>query len=186
MTGSSPQLQESALNKHPASLFPHVDHPKSPPHPHESLIMSELQHLRCVTILAEPSTSSPDEKPRETASILALGERASLSSRRWVGARGEGRYSLLTCGKLVLCRTSQVLREEQGGETRSTLTDQHIATIKDAAQKLTGSRRRAFQAQVTLDYVDGNPRRAERVFGWSRQTRALRVMEVRSRSRSGL
>ena len=40
------------------------------------------------------------------------------------------------------------------------LTGQQITTIKDAAQKLTGLKRRAFQAQVALDYLDGNPRRA--------------------------
>jgi len=30
-----------------------------------------------------------------------------------------------------------------------------VATLKDAARKLTGTRPRAFQAQVTLDYLDG-------------------------------
>ena len=49
------------------------------------------------------------------------------------------------------------------------LTEQHIATIKDAARKLTGAKRRAFQAQVTLDYLEGSARQAERVFGWSRK-----------------
>jgi hypothetical protein len=37
----------------------------------------------------------------------------------------------------------------------SELTDQHVATIKDAASKQTGADRRAFQAQVTLDYLGG-------------------------------
>lgn len=60
------------------------------------------------------------------------------------------------------------------------LTDQHIATIKDATQKLTGPQRRAFQARVTLDYLDGNARRAERVFGWSRQTVILGLHERRT------
>ena len=60
------------------------------------------------------------------------------------------------------------------------LTDQHITTIKDAAQKLTGALRRSFQAQVTLDYLDGNARRAERLFGWSRQTVILGLHERRS------
>lgn len=48
-----------------------------------------------------------------------------------------------------------------GGE----LTEQVVATIKDAASKLTGPKRRAFQAQVALDYLEGSARRAERVFG---------------------
>ena len=49
------------------------------------------------------------------------------------------------------------------------LTDPVIATIKDAARKLTGHRRRAFQAKVTLDYLEGSARRAETVFGWGRE-----------------
>jgi len=32
------------------------------------------------------------------------------------------------------------------------LSAQHIKTIKDAAKKLTGAKRRAFQAQVAIDY----------------------------------
>ena len=50
------------------------------------------------------------------------------------------------------------------------LTEEIIATIKDAAQKLTGAKRRAFEAQATLDYLGGDARLAETVFGWSRQT----------------
>jgi len=34
------------------------------------------------------------------------------------------------------------------------LSEQHIATIKDAAKKLTGAKRRAFQAQVAMDYMN--------------------------------
>jgi len=51
-----------------------------------------------------------------------------------------------------------------------TLSERHIATIKDASQKLTGSNRRAFQGQVAIDYLKSNPRLAERVFGWDRNT----------------
>ncbi len=62
----------------------------------------------------------------------------------------------------------------------SELTDQQMATIKDAAKKLTGAKRRAFQAQVVLDYLDGSARRAETVFGWSRRTVILGLNERRS------
>jgi len=34
------------------------------------------------------------------------------------------------------------------------LSKQHIATIKDAARKLTRSNKRAFQAQVCIDYLN--------------------------------
>jgi len=60
------------------------------------------------------------------------------------------------------------------------LTDRLIITLKDAASKLTGAKRRAFQAQVTLDYLDGSARQAERVFGWWRKTVELGLHELRT------
>ncbi|MEM9220744.1 MAG: hypothetical protein AAGD25_41305, partial [Cyanobacteria bacterium P01_F01_bin.150] len=41
-------------------------------------------------------------------------------------------------------------------------------TLKDAAQKLTGAKKRAFMAQVALDYFDGSARKTEREMGWWR------------------
>ena len=49
------------------------------------------------------------------------------------------------------------------------LTDSVVATIKDAAEKLTGQRKRIFQAKLTWDYLGGSARRAETVFGWGRE-----------------
>jgi len=60
------------------------------------------------------------------------------------------------------------------------LTEEVIASFKDAARKLTGAKRRAFQAQVTLDYLDGSVWKAERVFGWSHHTVALGLNELRT------
>lgn len=60
------------------------------------------------------------------------------------------------------------------------LTKEVIASFKDAARKLTGPKRRAFEAQVTLDYLDGNIWKAERVFGWSHHTVALGCNELRT------
>src|SRR3954454_3743582 len=60
------------------------------------------------------------------------------------------------------------------------LTKQVIASFKDAARKLTGANRRAFEAQVTLDYLDGNIWKAEKVFGWSHHTVALGLNELRT------
>jgi hypothetical protein len=48
--------------------------------------------------------------------------------------------------------------------------DTTIATIQFAAQQLTGSARRAFQATVTLDHCHGSPRLARTLFGWSPAT----------------
>ncbi len=58
------------------------------------------------------------------------------------------------------------------------LSQQHIATMKDAANKLTGTKRRAFQAQVTIDYLDSRPRLAERTFGWDRKAVGLGLHEL--------
>ena len=60
------------------------------------------------------------------------------------------------------------------------LTDRLIITLKDAASKLTGAKRREFQAQVALDYLDGSARQAERVFGWWRKTVELGLHELRT------
>jgi len=60
------------------------------------------------------------------------------------------------------------------------LSEKHIATIKDAAKKLTCSKRRAFEAQVTIDYLNSKPRLAEITFGWSRDTVQLGLHELRT------
>jgi len=60
------------------------------------------------------------------------------------------------------------------------LSKQHIATIKDAAKKLTGAKRRAFQAQVAIDYLNSKPYLAEKTFGWDRKTVALGLNELRT------
>jgi hypothetical protein len=48
------------------------------------------------------------------------------------------------------------------------LTESVRETIKSAARKLTGFRRRQFQAETAIKYCQGNPRRAEQVFGWAK------------------
>ena len=53
------------------------------------------------------------------------------------------------------------------------LSPSHIADLRLAASHMTGSPRRAFEAELTLKYGGGNPLRAEAVFGWDRQTVAL-------------
>jgi hypothetical protein len=60
------------------------------------------------------------------------------------------------------------------------LSKQHIATIKDAAKKLTGAIRREFQAQVSIDYLNSKPHLAEKIFGWDRKTVVLGLNELRS------
>ncbi len=60
------------------------------------------------------------------------------------------------------------------------LTNTMIRTIRDAAGKMTGAKRRWFKAQVALDYLGGSARKAQTVFGWSSKTVALGLNELRS------
>lgn len=48
--------------------------------------------------------------------------------------------------------------------------DGHDELLRVAAQRLTGYQRRLFQAEVCFTLCDGNPRQAERRFGWGRDT----------------
>jgi hypothetical protein len=55
-----------------------------------------------------------------------------------------------------------------------------IADLRLAASNMTGPTRRVFEAEMTLKYCDGNPLRAEAVFGWGRQTVVLGLAERRT------
>ena len=59
-------------------------------------------------------------------------------------------------------------------------TPQQIADLRLAASQMTGATRRAFQAEMTLKYCDGNARRAEAVFGWGRQNIEVGLAEKRT------
>lgn len=58
------------------------------------------------------------------------------------------------------------------------VTEQIKFTLKDAAKKLTGSKKRAFMAQVTIDYWNGSPRKAETELGWSRRAISTGLKEL--------
>ena len=60
------------------------------------------------------------------------------------------------------------------------LTPSQIADLRLAASKMTGAKRRAFEAEMTLKYCAGNPLQAEITFGWSRRTVALGLAESRT------
>ena len=59
-------------------------------------------------------------------------------------------------------------------------TPQQIADLRLAASHMSGATRRAFQAEMALKYCDGNPRRAEAVFGWGRQNIEVGLAEKRT------
>jgi hypothetical protein len=58
--------------------------------------------------------------------------------------------------------------------------DQYDSLLRLAGQRFTGHQRRLFQAQVCLTLCDGNPRQAERRFGWGRQTVQQGLHELQS------
>lgn len=60
------------------------------------------------------------------------------------------------------------------------LSEEIIGIIKDAARSLTGFKRRRFQAKVTQKLLDGSAHKAERVFGWGRETvkKGLKELET--------
>ncbi|WP_245536670.1 hypothetical protein [Thiothrix nivea] len=49
------------------------------------------------------------------------------------------------------------------------LSESQIADLKLAASKMSGSTRRAFQADMSRKYCAGNARQTERCFGWGRE-----------------
>ena len=53
-------------------------------------------------------------------------------------------------------------------------------TLKSAARKLTGFRRRQFQAEVARKYCQGSARQAERIFGWGREAVQTGLCEWRT------
>jgi Rhodopirellula transposase DDE domain len=63
------------------------------------------------------------------------------------------------------------------------LTESVKDTIKSAARKLTGFRRRQFQAEMAIKYCQGHPRRAEEVFGWGRDAVNTGLNELRTGTR---
>ena len=54
---------------------------------------------------------------------------------------------------------------------RDQLTWNQLEDLKFASSKMTGARRRAFQADIALKYCDGNPNLTEIIFGWGRGLR---------------
>jgi hypothetical protein len=65
-------------------------------------------------------------------------------------------------------------------ERKVSLEASHLEDIRLAASKMTGRERRAFQAEMALKYCSGSARRAEDVFGWSRQAVRLGLHEKRT------
>ena len=61
------------------------------------------------------------------------------------------------------------------------LNQSQIEDLRLASAKLTGAKRRAFQAEMTLKYCEGKARRAESIFGWSRKSVEVGLVEHRTK-----
>ena len=58
--------------------------------------------------------------------------------------------------------------------------DPYDQLLQVGARRLKGHQRRLFQAETCLKLCEGNPRQAERRFGWGRHTVALGIHEYQS------
>src|SRR5215475_5954213 len=61
-----------------------------------------------------------------------------------------------------------------------TLSASQIHDLRVAAAKMTGADRRAFQAEMTLQYCQGSARLAETRWGWSREAVEVGLAEQRT------
>jgi Rhodopirellula transposase DDE domain len=73
-----------------------------------------------------------------------------------------------------------VFRQSGAGGKWPPLSAQQIADLRLAAAQMNGAKRRAFQAEMAEQYCGGNPRQAERVFGWKRTAVEVGLAERRT------
>ena len=73
-----------------------------------------------------------------------------------------------------------VFRKNFSGQVSQQISSHQIADLRLAAAHMSGAKRRAFQAEMAEQYCAGNPRQAERVFGWSRETVEVGLAERRT------
>jgi hypothetical protein len=71
-------------------------------------------------------------------------------------------------------------RQSVLGRVSPSVSTQQIADLRLAAAQMTGAQRRAFQAEMREQYCAGNPRQAERRFGWGRATVEVGLAERRT------
>ena len=60
------------------------------------------------------------------------------------------------------------------------VSSQQIANLRLAAAQMSGAKRRAFQAEMAEQYCASNPRQAEWLFGWGRETVEVGLAERRT------
>jgi len=73
-----------------------------------------------------------------------------------------------------------VVRHGLSRQVFQQISPQQIADLRLAAAQMSGVKRRAFQAEMAEQYCAGNPRQAERLFGWSREAVEVGLAERRT------
>ena len=73
-----------------------------------------------------------------------------------------------------------MFRKDFSKQVAQQISAQQIADLRLAAAQMNGAKRRAFQAEMAEQYCAGNPRQAERLFGWSRATVEVGLAERRT------
>jgi hypothetical protein len=73
-----------------------------------------------------------------------------------------------------------VFTQSSTGRESQPVSRQQIADLRLAAAQMSGAKRRIFQAEMAEQYCAGNPRQAERRFGWSRETVEVGLAERRT------
>src|SRR6516165_10828361 len=88
--------------------------------------------------------------------------------------------SLQVCQPIPISRDSVMSMPDSALASHQPLTPSQIGDLRLAASTMTGAKRRAFEAAMTLKYCEGNPLQAEITLGWSRRTVALGLAERRT------
>ncbi len=79
---------------------------------------------------------------------------------------------------VVLCQDGVV--QKVGHTQKNGISAEVIRTVASIVKKIPWAERHQSMAQVTVDLLDGRPRVAEEVFGWSRSTVELGMHELRT------
>jgi len=87
---------------------------------------------------------------------------------------------LQVCEGLTFLGGHVVRMQDSPPAFRPSLRPSQIADLRLAASKMSGPKRRAFEAEMTLKYCGGHPLLAETLFGWGRHTVEVGLAESRT------
>lgn len=64
--------------------------------------------------------------------------------------------------------------------TTNKISKEQIEDLRLAASKMTGAKRRSFQAEMSIKYCEGKARKTEEIFKWGRANVKLGIEERRT------